>query len=113
MCIPRRVQAQNPKLNGLSNHLPRALNATPRCVQSELPVSDFLWALGFFCKKLSTAPTRAPEPSSPPPGDPSTYFRKGFGLKNEVQDDLAVDYDGQIVGLDHILQDGDRVTLLA
>src|SRR5215204_3339717 len=27
----------------------------------------------------------------------STYFRKGFGLKGEVQGDLAADYDGQIV----------------
>src|SRR4051812_48464401 len=27
----------------------------------------------------------------------STYFRKGFGLKSAVQDELAADYDGQIV----------------
>src|SRR5438067_3869867 len=33
----------------------------------------------------------------PPPPDPATYFRKGFGLKNEVQEDLAEDYDGRIV----------------
>ncbi|MEP6492540.1 MAG: 4-hydroxy-3-methylbut-2-enyl diphosphate reductase [bacterium] len=31
------------------------------------------------------------------PGEPSTYFRKGFGLKSEVQGDLAADYDGRIV----------------
>src|SRR4051812_36202333 len=31
--------------------------------------------------------------------DASTYFRKGFGLKSEVRDDLAADYDGQIVDL--------------
>ncbi len=36
--------------------------------------------------------------SSPPP-EPSTYFRKGFGLKAEVQDELAGDYDGRIVDL--------------
>jgi 4-hydroxy-3-methylbut-2-enyl diphosphate reductase len=36
----------------------------------------------------------APSPSPPP--DPSTYFRKGFGLKAEVQTDLAA-YDGEIV----------------
>src|SRR5437762_5284132 len=35
----------------------------------------------------------------PPAPEPSTYFRKGFGLKTEVQDDLAADYDGQIVDL--------------
>ncbi|HTE46125.1 MAG TPA: 4-hydroxy-3-methylbut-2-enyl diphosphate reductase [Gemmatimonadaceae bacterium] len=31
------------------------------------------------------------------PSEPSTYFRKGFGLKSEVQSDLAADYDGRIV----------------
>jgi 4-hydroxy-3-methylbut-2-enyl diphosphate reductase len=35
----------------------------------------------------------------PKPSDASTYFRKGFGLKSEVQDDLAADYDGRIVDL--------------
>ena len=35
----------------------------------------------------------------PNPSDASTYFRKGFGLKSEVQDDLAADYDGRIVDL--------------
>src|SRR6476660_4546784 len=34
-----------------------------------------------------------PSPSS----EPSTYFRKGFGLKADVQDDLSADYDGQLV----------------
>jgi 4-hydroxy-3-methylbut-2-enyl diphosphate reductase len=29
--------------------------------------------------------------------DPSTYFRKGFGLKSEVQEDLSADYSGRIV----------------
>jgi 4-hydroxy-3-methylbut-2-enyl diphosphate reductase len=37
--------------------------------------------------------------SSPVPGEPSTYFRKGFGLKADVQEDLAADYDGRIVDL--------------
>src|SRR6476661_823442 len=32
-----------------------------------------------------------------PPADPSTYFRKGFGLKSEVQDELAAAYDGGVV----------------
>lgn len=31
--------------------------------------------------------------------DASTYFRKGFGLKSEVQNELASDYDGRIVDL--------------
>ena len=43
--------------------------------------------------------------------DASTYFRKGFGLKSEVQDDLAADYDGRIVDLlktqDYVLTVGD------
>ena len=33
----------------------------------------------------------------PPSSEPSTYFRKGFGLKADVQEDLAADYDGQLV----------------
>jgi 4-hydroxy-3-methylbut-2-enyl diphosphate reductase len=37
----------------------------------------------------------------------STYFRKGFGLKGEVEDTLAADYDGTLVDLlrerDHVL----------
>src|SRR5215475_1619761 len=35
-------------------------------------------------------------PPSPPPPDSSTYFRKGFGLKAEVQEDLAA-YEGALV----------------
>jgi 4-hydroxy-3-methylbut-2-en-1-yl diphosphate reductase len=40
-------------------------------------------------------------PTVPPsgPSDPSTYFRKGFGLKADVQEELAADYDGRIVDL--------------
>ena len=37
--------------------------------------------------------------SSPSPGEPSSYFRKGFGLKADVQEDLAADYGGHIVDL--------------
>ena len=29
--------------------------------------------------------------------DPGTYFRKGFGLKTEVQEELTADYSGRIV----------------
>jgi 4-hydroxy-3-methylbut-2-enyl diphosphate reductase len=35
-------------------------------------------------------------PPTPPPPDSSTYFRKGFGLKAEVQEDLAA-YEGALV----------------
>src|SRR6476469_8313169 len=34
-----------------------------------------------------------------PPAEPSTYFRKGFGLQSEVRDELAADYDGRVVDL--------------
>jgi 4-hydroxy-3-methylbut-2-en-1-yl diphosphate reductase len=46
--------------------------------------------------------------------DPGTYFRKGFGLKGEVEGDLAADYDGQVVDYlkanDYTLTEG-RVTI--
>jgi len=52
-----------------------------------------------------------------PPQDPSTYFRKGFGLKAEVQDELAEDYDGRLVDLlrsqDYTLTIGDVTIRLA
>ncbi len=31
--------------------------------------------------------------------DQSTYYRKGFGLKSEVEDTLSSDYNGQLVDL--------------
>ncbi len=47
----------------------------------------------------------------------STYFRKGFGLKTEVQDTLTADYDGQLVDLllarDHTLVAGSVTIRLA
>ena len=47
----------------------------------------------------------------------STYFRKGFGLKAEVQGELAADYDGRIVDLlksrDFTLEVGDVTIRLA
>jgi 4-hydroxy-3-methylbut-2-enyl diphosphate reductase len=53
--------------------------------------------------------------TSPP--EPSTYFRKGFGLKSQVQEDLAADYDGRIVDLlkshDFALTVGDVTVKLA
>lgn len=47
----------------------------------------------------------------------STYYRKGFGLKSAVQDELASDYDGRLVDLlrerDHTLTAGDVTVRLA
>ncbi len=46
-----------------------------------------------------------------------TYFRKGFGLKSEIQAELAVDYTGQFVDMllarDYTLQAGDVTIRLA
>jgi 4-hydroxy-3-methylbut-2-en-1-yl diphosphate reductase len=35
--------------------------------------------------------------AAPPHDQPATYFRKGFGLKAEVQSELSVDYNGRLV----------------
>jgi 4-hydroxy-3-methylbut-2-en-1-yl diphosphate reductase len=55
-------------------------------------------------------------PSTPPPPDSSTYFRKGFGLKAEVQEDLAA-YEGALVdwmkGSDYTLVAGEVTIRLA
>ena len=52
----------------------------------------------------------------PPPPDSSTYFRKGFGLKAEVQEDLAA-YEGALVdrmkSSDYTLTAGDVTIRLA
>src|SRR5688572_10149329 len=49
--------------------------------------------------------------------DPSTYFRKGFGLKAQVQDELAADYSGRLVDRmraeDYVLTVGDVTIRLA
>src|SRR5690242_6319106 len=49
--------------------------------------------------------------------DPNTYYRKGFGLKAEVQDELAADYSGRLVdrmrAQDYTLQVGDVTIRLA
>ena len=51
------------------------------------------------------------------PAEPPTYFRKGFGLKSAVQDELAADYDGQVVDYlrshDYTLVTGDVTIRLA
>jgi 4-hydroxy-3-methylbut-2-enyl diphosphate reductase len=52
-----------------------------------------------------------------PPVENTTYFRKGFGLKAEVQDTLAGDYSGHLVDLlrahDYALTAGDVTVRLA
>ena len=49
--------------------------------------------------------------------DPSTYFRKGFGLKTEVEATLATDYTGRLVDLlrarDYVLTGGPVTVRLA
>jgi 4-hydroxy-3-methylbut-2-en-1-yl diphosphate reductase len=49
--------------------------------------------------------------------DPSTYFRKGFGLRAQVQDELAADYSGRLVDRmkaeDYALTVGDVTIRLA
>ena len=51
------------------------------------------------------------------PEQGSTYFRKGFGLKGEVEETLAADYDGSLVDLlrsrDHTLTIGGVTVRLA
>ncbi len=50
-------------------------------------------------------------------GSPDQYFRKGFGLKAEVQGELASDYNGRLVDLlrerDFVLSAGDTTVRLA
>ncbi|OYV66748.1 MAG: 4-hydroxy-3-methylbut-2-enyl diphosphate reductase, partial [Gemmatimonadetes bacterium 21-71-4] len=51
------------------------------------------------------------------PSESRSYFRKGFGLKTEVQADLASDYDGRLVDYlrahDYTIAAGDVTILLA
>ncbi|MEP6618698.1 MAG: 4-hydroxy-3-methylbut-2-enyl diphosphate reductase [bacterium] len=41
---------------------------------------------------------------APRPDEPATYFRKGFGLKADVKDNLSTDYNGRLVD---VLRDQD------
>src|ERR687889_1201802 len=49
--------------------------------------------------------------------DQSTYYRRGFGLKSEVEGTLAADYNGRLVDLlrerDYVLTSGDVTVRLA
>ena len=73
-------------------------------------------------KELDTdAPGKAASGSTLPSvkqaAGPDVYFRKGFGLKSEVQSELAADYNGRLVDLlrdrDFCLQAGDTTVRLA
>jgi 4-hydroxy-3-methylbut-2-enyl diphosphate reductase len=54
---------------------------------------------------------------APTPEQPATYFRKGFGLKADVQGDLSADYNGRVVDAlrenDYTLVVGDVTIRLA
>ena len=45
----------------------------------------------------ATPYARLQDMAAPLSHEPATYFRKGFGLKGDVQADLAVDYNGRLV----------------
>ena len=67
---------------------------------------------------LSSAPRAATvSPAAKPAAAPDVYFRKGFGLKTEVQAELASDYNGRLVDLlrerDFCLEAGDTTVRLA
>src|SRR5437868_9168232 len=69
-------------------------------------------------KEETTAPSNRNMQASPPNGTGgATYFRKGFGLKSEIQSELDSDYTGQLVDLlktqDYTLTAGDVTIRLA
>ncbi|MEO5902410.1 MAG: 4-hydroxy-3-methylbut-2-enyl diphosphate reductase [Gemmatimonadaceae bacterium] len=64
----------------------------------------------------SSQSTETPSAAKPLPGS-DVYFRKGFGLKSEVEAELSSDYSGHLVDLlrerDFILSAGDTTVRLA
>ncbi|HLE57510.1 MAG TPA: 4-hydroxy-3-methylbut-2-enyl diphosphate reductase [Rhodothermia bacterium] len=75
------------------------------------PVKDSAVALPDIAPVGPTRPVVARAP------DPEVYFRKGFGLKAEVQEELASDYNGRLVDLlkerEYALTAGDVTVRLA
>ncbi|MEO5580841.1 MAG: hypothetical protein ABIR58_09280, partial [Gemmatimonadaceae bacterium] len=75
--------------------------------------------------RIKEWPQIAPQPQAPsgpltapvPAAAPEVYFRKGFGLKADVQQELASDYSGRLVDLlrerDFTLVSGDVTLRLA
>ncbi len=65
----------------------------------------------------SPAPNTAQEEGKLLANTPEVYFRKGFGLKAEIQTELAADYDGRLVDLlrerDYTLVAGEVTVRLA
>ena len=66
----------------------------------------------------TSVPTTGNMQSSSPNGTgATTYFRKGFGLKSEIQSELASDYTGQLVDMlkarEYTLTMGDLTIRLA
>lgn len=75
------------------------------------PVKEFDQTSGTPGASASRAPDDKPVSA------PDVYFRKGFGLKSEVQEELASDYSGHLVDLlrerDFSLQAGETTVRLA
>src|SRR4051812_31259034 len=72
---------------------------------------------GLQVTTTSPAPDNPREAGKLQGNTPEVYFRKGFGLKAEIQDELAADYDGRLVDLlrerDYSLVAGDVTVRLA
>jgi 4-hydroxy-3-methylbut-2-enyl diphosphate reductase len=72
---------------------------------------------GLQTSITSPAPESGREAGKLQGNTPEVYFRKGFGLKAEIQDELAADYDGRLVDLlrerDYTLVTGEVTVRLA
>jgi len=94
-----------------SSHMDDATGSQVSAAPAGVPPTDSLGALpGMPLERARRGPRRGAGTFSDPweparfpymasSTDLSTYFRKGFGLKAEVQQELAADYDGRLVDL--------------